>query len=66
MSRLAQSLLVSARIAELEREVDELARAAAPAPRVELPPGASGRRRLIAMLAHERRRNAKLVAELLR
>ena len=66
MNRLTQSLMQSARVAELARDADELARLAKPAPRVELPRDDSGRRLLIALLARERRRNARLMAELLR
>jgi hypothetical protein len=65
MTPQAQSILQSARIAELRTQADTLA-AAVRHPPIELPHDTrAARRRLLLLLARERRRNAALL-ELLR
>lgn len=61
MNSRAQAILQSARIAELRFAAAEVAALCRPAVAVELPRNHSDRRRLLMLLAHERRRNAKLV-----
>jgi hypothetical protein len=59
---LKQSLLASARVAELKHAAAELSSATRPPARVVLTREAErDRRRLLMLLARERRRNAKLV-----
>jgi hypothetical protein len=67
----AQSILSYARVAELHRQADELAAVVRPSPMVQVarPSSRRGRhdhRRLLLLLAHERRRNAHLIAELVK
>jgi hypothetical protein len=60
-----QTILQSARIAELQMQANELAALVRPAPVVEIPRTRRGtdHRRLLLLLARERRRNVRLVAE---
>jgi hypothetical protein len=66
----AQVILQSARIAELRASASSVAALCKPPPAVELPRAPRGddhgRRRLLLLLAHERRRSARLVAELVK
>jgi hypothetical protein len=69
MTPQAQTILRAARIAELKAAASSTAALCKPPAAVELPrsrDGNSGRRLLILLLARERRRNARLVAELIR
>ena len=70
MTPQAQAILQSARIAELRESATAVATLCKPPAVVELPrtrdDGNSGRRRLFLLLARERRRNARLVAELVK
>jgi len=62
MNRLKQSLLASARVAELKHGAAELSAAARPPARLALERDpARARHALMLLLARERRRNAKLV-----
>jgi hypothetical protein len=67
MTPQAQSILQSARVAELRTQADTVAAATRRAPPIELSrdSGQADRRRLLLLLARERRRNAALL-ELLR
>jgi hypothetical protein len=59
---LRQSLLASARVAELRHRADDLAHAARPPARIALTGDpVRDRRRLALALQHERKRNAKLI-----
>jgi len=69
MTPQAQTILRAARIAELKASASSVAALCRPPAAVELPrsrDGNSGRRLLFLLLARERRRNARLVAELIR
>jgi|KBSMisStaDraftv2_1062788.scaffolds.fasta_scaffold02656_13 hypothetical protein len=69
MTPQAQTILRAARIAELKASASSVAALCRPPAAVELPrsrDGNSGRRLLLLLLARERRRNARLVAELIR
>jgi len=64
-----QTILQAARVAELRALASSTATLCRPPAAVELPrtrDGNSGRRLLLLLLARERRRNARLVAELIR
>jgi hypothetical protein len=66
MTRVA-NLLASARVAELRAQAENLARAARPPARVELPQDPrQARRRLLLLVALERQRTARLLAELVK
>ena len=65
MNRLKQSLLASARVAELKHVAAETSSSARPPLRIALAHNdARARRKLMMLLASERRRNAKLVGML--
>jgi hypothetical protein len=69
MTPQVQAILQSARIAELRDTTSSVARLCRPPGAVELPrhgDGNNGRRLLFLLLARERRRNARLVAELVK
>lgn len=70
MTPQAQTILRAARVAELKATASSVAALCRPPAAVELPrstrDGNSGRRLLLLLLARERRRNARLVAELIR
>ena len=67
MTQRVAALLASARVAELRAQAETLAAAAAPPARVELPQDPrQARRRLLLLVARERRRNATLLAELVK
>lgn len=67
MNKQTQAIQQSARVAELRSAANEIAAMSRPAPVVALPGTHRGdRRRLLALLVHERRRSAALLAELLR
>jgi hypothetical protein len=68
MSSQLQTILQSARIAELKAQADELAALVRPPPVVEIArsPRGTDYRRLLLLLALERRRNARLAAELVK
>lgn len=62
MPKLADTLLRTARVAELRTSVTEVAALCQrPAPVALAESSSSGHRRLLLLLARERRRNAKLV-----
>jgi hypothetical protein len=63
---ILQPILQSARIAELHAQANELAALIRPSPVVELRSARrnTDHRRLLLLLAYERRRNARLAAEL--
>ena len=62
MTPLEQKILESARVADMKAAADELAKAAKPPPRIALTRDpARDRRILLALLAYERARNARLV-----
>ena len=63
---MKQAILRSARIAELHARADEVAALCRPAATVELPRSGNDRRRLLMLLARERRRSKRLVDELTR
>ena len=66
MTRVA-NLLASARVAELRAQAENLAAAARPPARVELPQDPrQARRRLLLLVALERQRTARLLAELVK
>lgn len=63
----AATLLASARVAEMRMHADELAMAARPPVRVELPRDPrQANRRLLLLIARERQRSARLLAELVK
>lgn len=65
MTSQVANLLASARVAELHTQADELAMAARPPVRVELPRDPrQANRRLLLLVARERKRSARLLAEL--
>lgn len=70
MTPQTQAILQSARVAELRAHADELAALARPAPVIEFPRRHPRRdadhRRLLLLLARERRRSTRLIAELVR
>jgi len=70
MTPQAQTILRAARVAELKATASSVAALCRPPAAVELPrahrDGNSGRRLLLLLLARERRRNARLVAELVK
>jgi hypothetical protein len=71
MTPQAQTILRAARVAELKAVTSSTAKLCRRPAAVELPrntrrDGNSGRRLLLLLLARERRRNARLVEELLR
>ena len=66
MTKVA-SLMASARVAEMRAQAENLAAAARPPARVELPQDPrQARRRLLLLVARERRRSASLLAELVK
>jgi hypothetical protein len=62
MTSLQQAILQNARVAELRANAKEVATLCKSPPAVELPRSPTDRRRLLALLARERRRNVRLVA----
>jgi len=70
MTPQGQTILRAARVAELKATASSVAALCRPPAAVELPrstrDGNSGRRLLLLLLARERRRSARLVAELIR
>ena len=67
MKSLVANLLASARVAEMRAQAENLAAAARPPARVELPQDPrQARRRLLLLVARECRRNASLLAELVK
>jgi hypothetical protein len=61
---IEQRILVHARVADLAKAAEELAAATHRRHPVALPRGTDGRRLLLALLAAERARNAKLIEAL--
>ena len=67
MKSQVANLLASARVAEMRAQAENLAAAAQPPARVELPQDPrQARRRLLLLVARERRRSASLLAELVK
>lgn len=67
MARLADEIRQSARVADLRDDAAEVAALARRSPTVDLPlDGHGGRRRLMALLIRERRKTARLLAELMK
>jgi hypothetical protein len=64
MTPQMQSILQNARIAELHAQANELAVLVRPSPVIEISRHRTGHRRLLLLLAYERRRSARLIAEL--
>jgi hypothetical protein len=62
----AQTILQSARIAELQTQANDLAVLVRPSPVVEISRHRTDHRRLLLLLAYERRRSARLIAELVK
>jgi hypothetical protein len=65
MNRTAANLLASARVAELRAQAEDLAAAARPPARITAP-RSPGNRRLLLLIARERRRSARLLSELVK
>ena len=67
MTTRVANLLASAHVAELRAQADELVAVARPPVRVELPRDPrQANRRLLLLVARERKRNARLLAELVK